>query len=130
MVMMLDSSLNISNWSPIQPGQSGQFKEMTTENFPNVELALEPVFDSLPADTESIVSISYTHREVAAHRSAVAIFAQKIIPELAAHGYFDLVLEIFPHGEPDDLIEQELVAFNQTGVIRRQSRRSKKSDKE
>ncbi|KPJ64629.1 hypothetical protein AMJ44_12475 [candidate division WOR-1 bacterium DG_54_3] len=64
-----------------------------------------------------ILLFGYTHREKPAHPSAIAVFTKEILPVMKKRGYRDLVIEVFPAGEPDDPIEQELKQFNATGKI-------------
>lgn len=84
-------------------------------HFQAVSPALTNITDAVPED--SILAFGYTHREVPSDRSAVEIFANNILPQLANEGYHDLVLEVFPHGKPTDLIEWEIAEFNRSGTI-------------
>lgn len=84
-------------------------------HFQDVSPALTNITDTVPES--SILAFGYTHREVPSDRSAVKIFANNILPQLAGEGYHDLVLEVFPHGKPTDLIEKEIAEFNRSGTI-------------
>jgi len=84
-------------------------------HFQDVSPALTNITDAVPEG--SILAFGYTHREDPSHRSAVEVFANDILPQLAGKGYRDLVLEVFPHGKPTDLIEQEIDEFNRSGTI-------------
>lgn len=84
-------------------------------HFQDVSPALSDITDAAPEG--SILAFGYTHRQDLSQRSAVEIFANDIVPQLAGEGYHDLVLEIFPHGKPSGLIEQEIAEFNRSGTI-------------
>lgn len=77
--------------------------------------ALLAIFDSEP-DAQAIL-VGYTHREQEDQVSAPKTFAQELLPVLRQQGYRDLVLEIFPAGDGETVIDKEITKFNRTGVI-------------
>jgi len=109
-------NLNIAIASPIswQPASNQNNQcQVSNEHF---DTAAEAI-GSLPGN---IVMFGYTHRSTPGHRSAVRLFAEEILPQMAREDFHELVLEIFPHGEPGDQIEIELAEFNRTGRIGRE----------
>jgi len=84
-------------------------------NFKNADSALSHVFSS--NSQLQVLAFGYTHKETPFQRSAIEKFANEMVPLLAGQEYHDLVLEIFPHGNPSDAIEIEISEFNRTGVI-------------
>jgi hypothetical protein len=100
---------------PVQATAPDACQPQEEENFQYLAPALAHIFNSVPQD--AIMAFGYTHRELVSQRSAVEIFTKNIIPQLSARGYTDLVLEVFPKGNPTDAIEIEIEEFNRSGTI-------------
>jgi len=119
MGMGINSAISAPVCTPVQPGQNNQC-QVREEHFDDMGTALDEVLTSVPSNPSlpgPTFMFGYTHREVNSHRSAVRVFAEEILPHFASRGYHDLVLEIFPHGQPTDQIEIEIAEFNRTGNV-------------
>jgi|GEM_PF-2250340 hypothetical protein len=89
-------------------------------NYQDANQVFAQLLTTLPQNDSAVAAIGYTTRSAEEQRSAVALFAIDGIPALAANGFTDVVLAIFPSG---DVIDQELEKFNQTGRIGAEMRR-------
>lgn len=117
MGMGINSVISSSAYTPVQAGQNNQCQVREEIGFDNVGQTITYIDNQLPrisGQIDPVYNFAYTHRLSRTERSAVEIFARTIIPQMAARGYHDLVLEIFPCGGP---IEAELVKFNLLGMI-------------
>ncbi len=98
-----------------KPASPAVCTPLSEEQFPDAATSLDDLLGS--AAPGSILAFGYTHRQLPTQPSAVEHFAEEIMPGLAEAGYHDLVLEVFPRGNPDSQLELEIAAFNQTGNI-------------
>lgn len=83
--------------------------------YADASAALFSMFNSEPE--AQAVLVGYTHRDQGDQVSAPRLFAEELLPVMRQQGYSELVLEIFPVGNGKTPIDQEIDAFNRTGII-------------